>query len=74
MAFSLPQPGRVTLKLYDVAGRLVRTLEDGELPAGTHARLWDRKNDHGTEVRSGVYFARLQVADRAFGQKLVLVH
>jgi hypothetical protein len=74
MSFALPHPGRVTLKLYDVAGRLVRTLEDGELPAGTHAVRWDRRSDAGTAVRSGVYFARLQFEDKSLGQKLVLVH
>jgi hypothetical protein len=74
MAFSLPHPGRVTLKLYDVAGRLVRTLEDGERPAGTHAIVWDRRCDAGVSVRSGVYFARLQAGGVSLGQKLVLVH
>jgi flagellar hook assembly protein FlgD len=62
----------VQLKLYNVAGRLVRTLENGELDAGTHTRMWDKRTDAGTIAASGIYFARLVAGDRVLGQKLVL--
>ena len=74
VAFSLPQRERVQLKLYNVAGRLVRTLEDGELEAGQHIRLWDKRTDAGTLAGSGVYFARLTAGTKVLGQKIVLTH
>jgi subtilisin family serine protease len=74
IAFSLARRERVQLKLYNVAGRLVRTLENGELEAGAHMRLWDRRTDAGTTAGSGIYFARLVAGDRMLGQKIVLAH
>jgi hypothetical protein len=61
VAFGLPEPGgAVSLRVYNVSGRLVRTLVDGSLPAGRHAATWDGKDDSGAEVSSGVYFYRLE--------------
>jgi subtilisin family serine protease len=72
IAFSMPQRGKVELKLYNVAGRLVRTLESGELEAGGHVRMWDRRTDAGTVAAPGVYFARLSAGSKVLGQKVVL--
>jgi subtilisin family serine protease len=74
IAFALPARERVQLRLFNVAGRLVRTLENGELEAGTHVRLWDRRTDAGTLATSGIYFARLVAGSRVLGQKIVLTH
>ncbi len=59
LAFSLAVPRSVRLELYDVSGRLVRTLVDDELPAGAHTASWDGRADGGRECAAGVYFARL---------------
>jgi subtilisin family serine protease len=72
VAFSLPRAGHVSLKLYDVAGRLVRTLENSELPAGSHSRVWDRKTDRGTMAMAGLYFYRLEADGKRLGQKVIL--
>jgi hypothetical protein len=74
VAFSLPKAGHASLRLYDVAGRLVRTLEDSDLPAGTYTRVWDKKTDHGTTAMAGLYFYRLDVDGVRFGQKVILAH
>lgn len=74
ISFSLPTRERVQLRLYNVAGRLVRTLENGELEPGSHTRLWDKRTDAGTIAASGIYFARLVAGDRVLGQKVVLTH
>jgi trimeric autotransporter adhesin len=58
-SFSLPQPTRTTLGLYDQRGRLVRTLIDAVLPAGEHAVDWDGRDARGAAVASGTYIARL---------------
>jgi len=43
--FQLPQASHVTLKIYDLQGRLVKTLADGEFPAGTHRVKWDGRDE-----------------------------
>ena len=68
---SLPEAGRATLRVYDLAGRLVRTLADGELAAGEHSAAWDARDDAGARVRPGMYFARLANGGRvALGRVL----
>ncbi len=64
--FELPGPSAVDLKVYDAAGRLVRSLIDGvELAAGRHETAWNGQDDAGRLVAAGVYFCRLETpADR----------
>ncbi|NUQ43909.1 MAG: hypothetical protein HUU32_21180 [Calditrichaceae bacterium] len=45
----------VSLKIYDLPGRLVKTLADGEFSAGTHRVEWDGRDERGNEAASGVY-------------------
>jgi hypothetical protein len=51
--------GAVTLRIYDVSGRLVRTLADGTQTAGQKTVTWDGLNDAGNPVASGTYLYRL---------------
>ena len=74
IAFTLPAAQRVSLKLYSVNGRLVRTLLDGEAAAGAHELTWDGSNDAGHSVVPGVYAYRLLAGDRELTRKLVLLH
>lgn len=57
---SLPEAGRARVDIFDVRGRLVRTLVDEELPAGIHQRTWSGLDDSGRRVASGVYLIRLR--------------
>ncbi|MBI5709152.1 MAG: hypothetical protein HZC42_02455 [Candidatus Eisenbacteria bacterium] len=57
----LPRTARVEAGIYDVAGRLVRTLERGELPAGRRALRWDGLDAAGARVGAGLYFYRVRV-------------
>ncbi len=56
--FALAQASRVTLRIYDTRGRLVRELASGEYPAGTHAETWDGRTVTGEGAASGVYHCR----------------
>lgn len=56
----LEHAGRVTLRVHDGAGRLVRELLDGERGAGVHEEIWDGRDAAGRPVRSGVYFVTLE--------------
>ena len=49
-----------SLKIFDIGGRLVRTLAEGHLAAGRHLRTWDGMTTGGSRARSGVYFYRLE--------------
>ncbi|MEO5616559.1 MAG: M6 family metalloprotease domain-containing protein [Candidatus Eisenbacteria bacterium] len=65
--------GDVTLRIFDLAGRLVRTLVDGRVPAGPHQTIWDRTNDHGVRVSGGVYFSQLKAGGRTLQRKVVML-
>jgi hypothetical protein len=75
--YSLAAPGRVTIRVFDVAGRVVRTLVDGALDAGPHQATWDGSTDSGERAASGVYFIRMDAAGHAGAfravRKLVLL-
>lgn len=59
-AFDVASPGNASVKIFDVSGRLVRTLLDGELPSGRHSAVWDARGDDGRVVANGVYFYRIE--------------
>ena len=71
--FSLAASRHVSLRIYDVSGRLVRTLVDGTFPVGRHETRWDGRNDRGERVASGVYFSRLATASGAMTKRMVLL-
>ncbi len=71
--FSLPEPGRVSVAVYDVGGRRVALLADGGLPAGEHQAVWGGSDDSGREMDSGVYFVRLLAGSQARTGKMILV-
>ena len=73
IAFSVNDRGLVTLRVYDVAGGLVRTLAHEEFTAGAHTKVWDGRNDAGSPVSSGVYFYKLVANDFTQTKKMVLL-
>lgn len=58
IAFTLPAAGPARVAVYDLQGRLVCTLHEGDLAAGPHALAWDGRNDGGRAAASGVYLVR----------------
>ncbi len=71
--FTLATPGFVTLNIYDLLGRKVRTLVSQRLSSGYKSVLWDGKNDCGEDVASGIYFYRIMTGDFSETKKLVLL-
>ncbi len=67
IGFKIPNPENgirhVLLGIYDIKGRLVRTLLDGMYPAGVHRILWNGRSDDDSRVSSGVYFCRFSSGD-----------
>jgi immune inhibitor A len=73
IAFSIKKADRVSLRIYDVAGRLVRVLVERELPAGRYEEIWDGRDGSGGQVSSGVYFYRMVASNFVKTRKMVLL-
>ena len=71
--FDLARAGHASLMIYDVNGRLIRTLVDGELQMGRHSVQWDGKDDAGQVVPSGTYFYKLFTIDYQDVKRAVFV-
>jgi len=73
ITFSLSRKSHVRLRIYDVAGRLVRVLIDETRNAGTYGAVWDGKNENGHATASGIYFCRMEADDYERTLKMVLL-
>jgi hypothetical protein len=73
IGFATPSAGRVELGVYDLAGRLVATLVDRELPAGSHVAVWDGRDESGHGAPDGVYLVRLETAGRELCGRMILM-
>jgi hypothetical protein len=71
IAFSLPSRTRARLEVYDVTGRLVARLVDGERAAGRHVVEWDGRALDGARAHPGVYLCRYVAGDRHETRRLV---
>jgi len=72
--FDLKTSQRASVAVFDVHGRLVRTLADGERSSGSHELLWDGLNSAGESVSSGVYVVRLVSSEGALSRRLTFIH
>lgn len=76
--YQLSKSTEVTLQIYDISGRLVRTLDLGWKPTGSYmtqssAAYWDGRNNVGERVASGAYFYTLQTRDFAATRRMVIL-
>jgi PKD repeat protein len=73
LRFDLPSALPVSVEIYDARGRRVRTLLQGDLPAGSHQAVWDGCDDGGRPVVSGVYLSLVRAGRHEARGKMVLV-
>ncbi|MEW5766330.1 MAG: right-handed parallel beta-helix repeat-containing protein [bacterium] len=78
LPFSLSQEAGVTVNIFDLSGRLVRSLDLGVLTAGSYiskdrAAYWDGKDNSGQEVASGIYFYQLKAGSFEATRKMIVV-
>lgn len=73
IAFVLPTDARAELNIFDVHGRLVRSLVQGPQQAGTHRISWDGADGRGKMARSGIYFAKLSVGAMIRTERILLL-
>jgi uncharacterized membrane protein len=73
VAWSLPSAQHVRLAVFDLRGRMVRTLFEGSSAGGEHVVSWDGRSDQGVRAAAGVYFVRLEsVAGTRTGRVLLV--
>jgi flagellar hook assembly protein FlgD len=77
IAFDVPAVSgsnqKVSLTVYDIRGRRVKTLVDAEMEPGQHKVTWNGKNERGEAVSSGIYLYTLKAADQTFTRKMTIL-
>jgi hypothetical protein len=71
--YALPQNAQVHLVIYNIFGRVVRTLLDEAKEAGYYTVTWDGRDDAGLQVASGIYFYRITAAHFAETKRMILL-
>lgn len=73
LRLAMPTSARATVRVYNVSGRLVRTLVDEVLPAGEKDIVWDGRNESGARCACGVYLVRVESGAATATRKAVLI-
>ncbi len=73
LRYQLPQGHHVSLRIYDLAGKLVRTLVDERQNAGSYTSFWNGCDEHGRAVANGIYFFALQTEAQTITKKALVV-
>ena len=71
--FDVPTASHVTLQVFDLSGRLVTTILDADMEAGSREVTWRGQDDSGQAVGAGVYFYRLTGKDFVKTKKMLLI-
>ncbi len=72
ITYAVPEPGHVSIHVYDMLGQPVARLLDKPIQPGTHSIAWQGLNDRGMPVSSGTYWVRMQA--KKFSQTRVMVY
>jgi flagellar hook assembly protein FlgD len=73
VSYILPKAGSFELRVYNVRGRTIRHLCDGNESAGRHTATWDGMDDLGQKVNSGLYLVTLRYNDVTTIKKVVAI-
>ena len=71
--FSIANKGAVRLQVYDILGKLVKTIVDREFEPGTYKATWDGTDHSNIQVSSGIYLYKLEAGTFTSTRKMVLV-
>ncbi len=71
--FGLPMEERISLRIYDIHGRAIRELVNGNMNAGVFRQTWDLCSSDGTKVATGIYFYRLSTSSFRAVRKIVVI-
>jgi probable HAF family extracellular repeat protein len=73
ITYRIPDAAPVSLRVFDVSGKLVARLVDGVRPSGEHVTVWDGRTVHGVRVATGIYFAQLKTPGLTMKCRVLLV-
>jgi hypothetical protein len=73
LSFATSRPGPVTVQIFDVRGRLVKSLYNGTMQAGLNEVRWDGRSTTGTRVATGVYFVKTRTVDAEMVERLTVL-
>ncbi|MEW6049565.1 MAG: T9SS type A sorting domain-containing protein [Candidatus Zixiibacteriota bacterium] len=73
ISFSVSVPGPVQLRIFNLLGQTVRTLDQGYAESGKHTVIWNGRDDVDNPVSSGVYFVRLEASDYSATKKIIML-
>ena len=73
LSFCVKTEGYINLSIYDITGRLVSTLVDGNMERGYHSMVWNGLDSNGNAVSSGMYFYALQGEGVYITKKMMLM-
>ncbi len=78
ISYQLPEAAQVTLAVYSIEGKLIQTLVNGQVSAGSHRAVWNGMDEAGVKVSSGLYIYRFQSVNQdgkaiVFSRKMTLM-
>jgi probable HAF family extracellular repeat protein len=73
ITYRIPDAAPVSLRIFDVSGKLVARLVDGVRPSGEHVTIWDGRTARDGRVATGIYFAQLKTPGLTMKCRVVLV-
>ena len=71
--YSIPAPGWVKLAIFDLNGRLIRSLVSENQNSGVHSIIWDGNNNDGNQTANGIYIYRLIFKDQIISRKMLMI-
>lgn len=71
--FNIPVSTNVEVNIFDINGRLIRTLMNDFIEKGYHQTVWDAKNDLGQLVTSGVYIYHIKTDNQIISKKMLFI-
>lgn len=71
--YTIPRANVVTIRIYDITGRIVRVFENGLQEAGDHRTLWDGRNNVEQLVASGMYIYEIRFEGSVLARKMMLM-
>jgi flagellar hook assembly protein FlgD len=71
IAFHVEDPGKVILRICDLAGKIIRVLLEDQLETGEYDIIWEGRDDQGTSVTSGLYILDAIIGDQRTFKKIL---
>jgi hypothetical protein len=74
ISFSLSKSQQVSIQVFDMKGRLIKTFVKTKIEAGAHQLVWDLHDEKGRQVNTGIYFLKISLDNSAETKKLSVIH